>query len=204
MLSLRTRIFIVVSLVVLIILGISIFVWVWGKRAPASPSAPNTPTGPSANLPAGTVLYNGASVVVAPIEQGLKPRLITSLETEQNSVRQLARIFLERYNSYSSDANFQNIREVQGLVTDALWTQISAPLSYASSASVSGGGFVGVSANVIGTELSAWQDSAAKVVLKTVLAEEKNGVINTRQRTANVDLIKASGKWLVDKFVWEK
>lgn len=199
--SLRTRIFIIISLIVLVILGISILAWVFGKKDGAVNPDENKTPAQQANLPAGTVLYNGAPVVVAPAEQGLKPRPITTLETEQNSVRQLARIFTERYNSYSSDADFQNIREVQDLVTDALWAQISGPLSGNSPVSAN---FVGVTASVIGTELAAWQNGAAKVILKTVLVEEKNGVKSTRQRTANVELIKSSGKWLVDKFVWEK
>lgn len=199
MLSLRTRIFIVISLIVLTVLGISVLVSVLSKRKPVAPAVDNQASQP-ANLPAGTVLYNGAPVVVAPIEQGFIPRPPTSLETEQNGVRQIARIFIERYNSYSTDADYQNIREVRDLVTDDLWTQISVPLKRGSAVS----GFVGVTTNVIGAELSDWQGDTAIVILKTAVAEEKNGVEIFSQRAVNVNLTKSGEKWLVNKFVWEK
>ncbi|OGH87607.1 MAG: hypothetical protein A3J93_03725 [Candidatus Magasanikbacteria bacterium RIFOXYC2_FULL_42_28] len=199
MLPLRTRIFIIISLVVLVVLGISVLVSVLSNR---EPSAPTTETPDSVvDLPAGTVLYNGAPVVVSPIENGLTPPpALTTLEAEQNSVRQLARIFTIRYNSYSTDANYQNIREVQSLVTDNLWAQISKPLA---GNSVSAN-FLGVTTNVIGTELLSWGSDVAVVAVKTTSVQDKNGVESNLARSGTVNLVKTDGQWLVDKFAWEK
>src|SRR3989339_553194 len=197
MLPLRTRIFIIISLVVLVVLGISVLVSVLSNR---EPSAPTTETPDSVvDLPAGTVLYNGAPVVVSPIENGLTPPpALTTLEAEQNSVRQLARIFTIRYNSYSTDANYQNIREVQSLVTDNLWAQISKPLA---GNSVSAN-FLGVTTNVIGTELLSWGSDVAVVAVKTTSVQDKNGVESNLARSGTVNLVKTDGQWLVDKFAW--
>ena len=184
---------------VLVVLGISVLVSVLSNR---EPSAPTTETPDSVvDLPAGTVLYNGAPVVVSPIENGLTPPpALTTLEAEQNSVRQLARIFTIRYNSYSTDANYQNIREVQSLVTDNLWAQISKPLA---GNSVSAN-FLGVTTNVIGTELLSWGSDVAVVAVKTTSVQDKNGVESNLARSGTVNLVKTDGQWLVDKFAWEK
>lgn len=201
MLPLRTRIFIIISLAVLLILGISVLVSVLSKRKATAPTPDSETTTPTAVLPAGTVLYNGVPVVVSPIAQGLTPPPApTTLEAEQNSVRQLARIFTIRYNSYSTDADYQNIREVQDLVTENLWSQISKPLASAGG----NANFLGVTTNVIGTELLSWEADAAVVAVKTTSVQDKNGVESNSARSGTVNLVKADGKWLVDKFAWEK
>lgn len=200
MLSLRARIFIVVSLVVLVVLGISVFLVVKSKKNAAGGGTNTTPE--NTNVIDGTNFnYNPniqTPVVGGQIPQGTTVKPATSLEIEQNAVRQLAKIFIERYNSYSTDSNYQNIVEVQGLVTADLWKNLSAKVG-----KTPAGSFVGVTTKVFSNEIADWGAKAATVSMSTAISEEKNGNISDRQAKVTVDLIKEGDNWLVNKFQWE-
>lgn len=200
MLSLRSRIFIIISLAVLIILGLSLFFVFLGqkKNAPAPENTGEDAAVPAANS---VVLPTGQTVVVNPVAQGLTPQVPTALENEQNSARQLARIFIERYNSYSSASNFENLLEVKDLATPALWAKISGPLTKPPAAS---NGFIGVTTLAVATDLADWKDVSATVNIKTHITEDKGGAVTSRLAEVAIYLVKSNGNWLVDKFVWGK
>lgn len=204
MISLRARIFIIVSLVVLIILGISIFLAVRSKK-------------PATNEMATTTLGNGVTNVIdssnftynpnittplagGEVPQGTPVKPATSLEAEQNAARQLAKIFVERYNSYSTDNEFQNIIEVKDLVTSELWQTLSAKIGKTPAA----GSFVGVTTKVFTSELKSWSSKEAAVFLSTAIREEKDGAVSDRQQNITINLVKVGDSWLVSKFQWEK
>lgn len=196
MMSLRARIFIIVSIVVLFILGISIFLVVGSKNK--KDQTQNPPTGSVAN---NNGAQNGGQIDVvgsqAPV--GLPAKIPTTLEVQKNGVVQLAKVFVERYGTYSTDNNFQNIKDVEDLVTDSLWSAISAPIS----AKNMNQNFVGVTTKVISADLTSWSDTKATVEIKTTRVEEKNGAMSSRYQNATVEMIKVSSGWLVDKMMWK-
>ena len=193
--SLRARIFIIISIFVIFILGISIFLVVRNKNKSADPQTV-TPTDSTASQ--NGVQPNGQILVGDQAPAGLPAKTATPLEAEKNGAVQLAKVFVERYGTYSSDNNFQNIKEVEALVTPALWSKISAPMN----AKTTTASFVGVTTKVISLELTAWSDIAATVELKTTRTEEKNGAVSTRYQNAIVQMVKTGGVWLADKLVW--
>src|SRR3989344_3307594 len=192
--SLRARIFIIISIFVIFILGISIFLIVRNKNKVAEPQTV-TPTDSTASQ--NGVQPSGQILVGDQAPAGLPAKTATPLEAEKNGAVQLAKVFVERYGTYSSDNNFQNIKEVEALVTPALWSKISAPMN----AKTSTASFVGVTTKVISLELTAWSDIAATVELKTTRTEEKNGAVSTRYQNAIVQMVKTGGVWLADKLV---
>lgn len=194
MLTLRARLFIIISLAVLIILGISLFLIIISRKNTTSAPGNSTPESGDNTLPK-TGAVPGVSVPGQPLE-GLTVDPQPSEEAVKNSVKQLAKIFLERYGTYSSDNNYQNIRDVEDLVTGSLWKKLSARLSV----KVVATGFTGVTSRVITAEISDWGESAAKVSANLIRTEEKGGTINSTQQTASVSLIKVGNEWLVDKF----
>ncbi|OGH95071.1 MAG: hypothetical protein A2538_03990 [Candidatus Magasanikbacteria bacterium RIFOXYD2_FULL_41_14] len=167
------------------------------KKAVPDANLTNNNTAPLADV----VLPTGQTVVVNPITQGVTAQVPTALETEQNSVRQLARIFIERYNSYSSAGNFENLLDVKDFSTPALWVKISGPLT---SPRPPSGSFVGVSTLAVSSDLSDWQGSSAQVDIKTHITEDKENKVTSRLAGVSVYLVKTNGNWLVDKFIWEK
>lgn len=194
--SLRARIFIIVSILVLLILGISIFLVVKNKNKTAEPQAV-APTGTT--VVTGNGVPSGTQTVVGDqAPTGLPAKTATPLEAEKNGVAQLAKVFVERYGTYSTDNNFQNIKEVETFVTLSFWSKISAPITAKNTSQ----NFVGVTTKVISMDLTSWSDAKATVELKTTRAEEKNGMVATHYQNAIVDMVKINGSWLVGNLVW--
>lgn len=203
MLSLRARLFVIISLVVLLILGVSVFLVIRSKKA-ATGGETTTTTGQTGNVvDSSNFNYNPiiqTPVVGGQIPQGTTVQPATTLEIEQNAVRQLAKIFVERYSSYSTDGDYQNIVEVQDLVTPELWKTLSAKIGK----TAAGGSFVGVTTKVFSSEITKWESGSAVVSLNTSIQEEKNATVSDRQQKITVNMAKSNGSWLVANFEWEK
>lgn len=193
--SLRARIFIIISILVFLILGISIFLVVKNKNKANEPQA-------VAPVDTTTVGGNGQpgsqTLIGEQAPAGLPARIATSLEAEKNGATQLAKVFVERYGTYSTDNNFQNIKDVETLVTASLWSKISASMNSKNTSQ----SFVGVTTKVISADLTNWSGTRATVELKTMRTEEKNGVATTRYQNATVEMVKQNTVWLIDKISW--
>lgn len=198
MLTLRARIFAVISLAVLVVLAISVLLLIRGKVAQA-PEAAETPGAPTNIIDQSNfdqnrqIIAPAATVTPQPIVARLSP-----LEIEKNSVKQLAKIFVERFNTYSSDNNGQNIREVQNIVTSAMWKRLSGRLGAKST-----GPFVGSTTDVLSLELSSWDPPSATVTLRTRQALEEKGTKTTSYKTIAVKLTKVNSAWLVTSYEWQ-
>lgn len=200
---LRTRIFIIISLIVSVVLGISVFLLILAKQkaaAPTTPAGTEVPGGSSQETGAGGSSQNNQQTqTFAPLQTGIPIKPATTLETEQNSAKQLAKIFIERYNTYSTQNNSQNIKEVQSLVTDSLWKKLSGYIGKGASPI-----FSGVTTMVISTSLDSWQTTSASVTLKTRRAAEKNDTVSVTYVTYTVSMVKENGSWLIDSFATVK
>lgn len=199
MLSLRARIFIIISLIVLFILGVTIFLLVRSKNAAVVDSTATNGEGAQNGLN----LLPATPVPVANISNNIKVTPLTSLETQQKAVQQIAKIFLERYNSYSAESRYQNVLDVQILVTKNLWAQIGAKLS-PGAVNTATPAFSSVLTKAYSSKLSNWSEQSALVELQVKITEEKNGAITSRDAGANISMINEGGNWLVDKFEWIK
>lgn len=196
--SLRARIFIVVSLIVLFILGVSIFLYVRSKSkdAPTVDSSGNTvlPSG-SDNAP------NSAPLSFTNLENVNVPKT-SALETQQKAAQNLAKIFVERLNSYSSESRYQNMLDVKSLVTDSYWKQLGAKIP--ANIPANSPNFYAVSVEAYGANIAAWSDNSATVDLQLKITEEKGGVISKKDAQAKVTLVKNGSNWLVDNFTMSK
>jgi hypothetical protein len=196
--SLRARIFIILSVLMLLILGISIFLTVSRKdKNGISKTLQTTPPSDGAmegvnGQPVGQTSIGGQ------MPAGLPAKTATPLEAQKNGVMQLAKVFIERYGTYSTDNDFQNIKDAQALATKSLWSSISAVMASKSENS----DFVGVTTKVISMNLIKWSGISATVELKTTRVEEKNGAVSTRYQNVTVNMVKENGLWLADKLVW--
>ncbi len=198
MMSLRARIFIVVSLIVLFILGVSIFLYVRSKNknAPAVDNAGNTVLpGDSESNPAGTTLP------VTNLQNVNVPKTST-LETQQKAAQNFAKIFVERLNSYSSESRYQNMMDVESLATDSYWKQLSAKIP--ANIPANSPNFYAVSVEAYSAKISAWTDVSATVDLQVKITEEKGGVITQKDAQAKVSLVKSGDTWFVDNFTMVK
>lgn len=198
MLTLRARIFAISSVVILIILAIVIGLIVWGKRQKNTPTPGGTAT-TTVETP-GTTSGTVSPGVSPEVLQGLKVQAPTTEAMEKNAAKQLAKVFIERYGSYSTDNDWQNIRDVEGLVTSDLWGELSKKLT-----GKNGSVFVGVTTKAIAATVTDWtKDKSATVNLQVNSIEERSGTQTTVQKSVTVNLEKVSGQWLVSAFSWNK
>lgn len=192
MLTLRARIFAIISLAILIILAVTIALIVFKKQS-GEPSAEETPVNgniidetnfPTQIMTPSTVIPPGATV---------KPP--TNEEMMENSAKQTAKIFIERYGTYSTDNNSENIYAVQTIVSASLWANISQRIDTPPSAM-----FVGVTTKVIAINVVEFSADKAKVdmsVQRTVTRGSSTEIISEK---TSVRLVKTNDVWLVDSF----
>ena len=199
MLSLRTRIFIVTSLVVLFILGVSLILFISSKKKMAQPegaaSNANGPVVDQTNFDSATIVPSPE----APVTAGLKVKPPTTEEAVKNAAKQTAKIFVERYGSYSTDNNYQNIREVESLVTEALWTKISGKLN----SPIPTGAFNGLTTLILSGEFNSWDGQSAELTLKTRRQENRAGVLSSAYQDIAVSLVRQGDNWYVNSFQWK-
>ncbi len=202
---LRTRIFVFISATVLIVLGISILLMVINKKTKQSETATTTVSTVSSVGDNNGLVSDGSGYITdtsgllsGQAGQKLAVQVPTTEEVEKNSVRQLAKIFIERYGSYSSDNDYQNIKEVKSLCASSLWSELSGKMT-----GVKSNDFTGVTTKVISSKITSWSSSAAIVSLETMKTEDSNGTVKNTQQSATVYLSYVSGQWLVNKFEWK-
>lgn len=197
MTTLRSRIFIMISVVVLLILGISVGLTVFfKKKAPVvEQTATTTPTNTidTQNFPA------QITTPATKVPEGLPVKQATTEEVQKNVAKQMARIFIERYATFSSDNNGDNIREVESIVTKELWAEISKRLNVAST-----GIFSGATTKVFAVDVTEFASGQAKVAMMTQRTITKGAATEQKNENVNVWLVKAGDSWLVNKFEWAK
>jgi len=193
MITLRQRIFIISSVVVLIILVIAILLLLNYRNKKAGLNGEGSTSTTETSLPP-----IGQQPTIIP--EGIKPKVLTTLEAEKNAAKQIAKIFMERYGSYSTDNSFQNIREVQMLVSQNLWTKLSAMIKNSSNNQA----FVGVTSKAAMSDIKEWGEDTAKISVGVSKEEKRADKITTYFETYTVGMVKENGSWLVDSFTKEQ
>ena len=199
---LRTRIFIIISVVVLIILAITISLFVFSKnRKNDSDTATttinnitNNQLDPNSTIPASLLNGDGSvNTTKVSIEQP------TTEDMQKNASKQIAKIFVERFGSYSTDSNYQNIIDVKSIVSDSLYTSLSSMISDSSTVQ----DYSGVTTKVIANNNISWSSTSAKYLLSTMRVSTKNLKSENSNQDIEVVVIKSNGNWVVDSYTWK-
>lgn len=190
MLPLRTRIFIVISLAVLVILGITVGLLVARRKAAPTTAPADGNTVDSTNFD-GSALSAPAGTV--PNVQGLTVAPLSAEEAQKKGVANLATTFVERYFSYTSDSQFANVRDVQEIVTPGFWKVISGRTAG------SGGVFVSVMVEAVGKNISSWKETSAVVRVEARKTTGQDGLAPAvKNEVYLVTVLKQGNNWLVD------
>ena len=114
----------------------------------------------------------------------------------------VARIFVERFGSYSTDVDYANVTDVLPLVTDALKAQLQDIAEAARK--TAGDDYYGVSTNVIKISTTKTTDTAMTLTVKTQREEAIGTPGNTsvRYQDIRVEFVKVGDDWLVSSFTW--
>jgi hypothetical protein len=121
---------------------------------------------------------------------------------QTSSMTTTAKLFVERYGSYSNEANFQNIRDVIPLMSVAFADATTADLATKTPPT----GFYGVTTRVISVKVVSQNETegTAELLLSTQRTEEKGSAQNTTTKYQDVQLmiVTETGVWKVDSVTW--
>ncbi|MCX6781646.1 MAG: hypothetical protein NTW66_00775 [Candidatus Magasanikbacteria bacterium] len=198
MTTLRSRLFIFISLIVLIILGISVGIIVFVRQKAAPPVEQ-----PPAEDQTGQIDSTNFPVQITPppvvVPTGIPVKPLTTEEALKNGAKQMAKIFTERYGTYSSDSDFANIREVETLVTMSYWSELEKKIGTGKPAV-----FLGVTTNAVASDVVEYASGKAMVEVSAQRITTKGSSTTQTNEKAKVWLVETKGIWLVDKFEWVK
>ena len=137
---------------------------------------------------------------VTPVPAASTTGSAPTVEIEKKGVESFARVFTQIYGSFSSDNSYQNVYDVQTLVTPQLWAKIKPPTASKTPAA----SFTGVTTVVLLAKLTAWNTTSATVEVEATRTETKAGKTTVFNQKATVMLVKQGENWLVDSFAWIK
>lgn len=206
----RLRLIIIIVLAVAVIAGASVLVYKASQKpgglfATGTVTPKNiTPTTTSRFIDSSNFSTSSLAEIANPVPNtpaaAATPTAADSLEIEKRGVESFARVFAQIYGSFSSDNNYQNVLDVQSLVTPQLWSKIKPPAT----AKPPAASFTGVTTQSLVAKMTAWNGTSATVEVESLRSETKNGKVTTFNQKATVGLVKQGTSWLVDTFVWVK
>jgi len=189
MLTLRQRIFLISGIVVSIILVI-MFIILWQRRQ-ANPTENITDTTDTTQVDTGTT--NTREV---PIES-ITGRAPQNINPDELLAKQVSRIFVERFMTYSNQNDNRHIGDALVLATGSMASWIQAQ------SLETGDIYEGVTTRVLSssvrdlTPTSATVEIAVQQEMRTATSSE------LMQKNGRVELVKAENTWLVNGFYWE-
>lgn len=115
----------------------------------------------------------------------------------------IARSFVERFGSYSTDIDYANVDEVKTFATAALVNQLDTLLNGVRQ-SAGAATYYGVSTKVITIDMIEETETSATFAITTQRKETIDTPANTsvRYQDIEVEVTKAGNRWLVDGFTW--
>lgn len=117
------------------------------------------------------------------------------------SAQTISRIFVERFGSYSSESDFQNITDVLSLATPAFQSQLQT-LAATQKPSEE---YYGVSTFVISNKITAETETTMTLMVTTQRREAIGtpGNSSTRYQDIEVRLEKVGEDWLISGYTWQ-
>jgi len=203
--SKRTKRIIGVIIAVIILLLLLLLLWLLSQRpdiAPINvgnqPTNTNQPLGSLNTTTGGTTRPSGGDT--EPEEPEPEPEPVD----QRASLRSLAAAFAERYGSYSNQGDFENLEELQALMTDALAAQTD---SFIAGARAEGSGtaeYVGVTTRAVNTTISGYNEDQGlgTVTVKTQREEITSQGSRIYYQDLVLDFVREGELWKVKTAQW--
>ncbi|HRY36876.1 MAG TPA: hypothetical protein P5230_03310 [Candidatus Magasanikbacteria bacterium] len=198
-LTLRARIFIIISIVVLLILAISVGLIVFSKQRNTD-SGENTQNNQEQTVGGQTdtaIVANGTVPTAIGINPAVSP--LSEEEKIKSAAQSIAKIFIERYGSYSTDNPGQNLKELESLSTKDLWNVFAKRIEGMNT----GKEFIGVTTEAFSVTVT--EITAEKATIRAITSREENngGVVKNYNQEAEISLVRNGEGWLVDNVKWK-
>src|SRR3989338_240023 len=182
--------YIAIAILVFLLLLFAIWWWLYGRQ-PNQPPAPVNQNNPAHTLPRPTQNIPGQGALI--LDAG-----------QQNAVR-LARFFTERFGTFTSQSQFESIRELSSVSTSSFSEWMIGSYVAELRRQYPSDSYIGQTTTVLSTELAASTDNAATVNVRTQQRLSKGAEAPvTTSPTLVVKLVKSGEGWLVDSATWQR
>lgn len=161
------------------------------------------PAGPSTETPTATTTTTGTEIpiptenIVEPLTNTPPPPPETTEERERIYVKQLARTFVERFETYSNQNDNRNITDASELATDNMAAYV------ATKSQQEGSEYQGVTTKVISMDVVSFSGSSASVKIGAQVESQTRSASNTTYKNGRVELLKVDGVWKVSGLFWD-
>jgi hypothetical protein len=192
MMDLRKRLFIIIGIIVGLVLAL-FFAILSGRKDNPDTAVIDDPIIDQTNVPEPAVREPIGFIAPAAPNPDAPPA-----EPDDVYIRQVATIFLERYNSYSNQNKNQHLEDAQDLASTKMseWLRTQTV--------VQGEVYSGVMTDVIAANIVEKEGGKATVLLD--IKEDRNGADgdSTVYRSGRIELLKIGTEWKVDGLYWEE
>lgn len=119
-------------------------------------------------------------------------------DSAERYARQVSKIFVERFGSYSSHNNNSHLDDVLGMLTPSMANWVATQRVSAAD------GFYSQTTNLISSEIRSFEEESAAVVSVGAqqVIEDGNGK-RTAYKNGRVELLFVDGDWKIDGLYWE-
>lgn len=157
-------------------------------QAPETPATTTTPTGTEVPI---------QQNIVEPLTNTPPPPPATTEERERIYVKQLARTFVERFETYSNQNDNRNIEDATELATANMASYI------ATKSQQEGSAYQGVTTKVISMDVVSFSGTSASVKIGAQVESQTQSASNTSYKNGRVELLKVDGVWKVNGLFWD-
>jgi hypothetical protein len=193
---------IIIAVIVLLLLLLAALLWYLLNRP--APAAPVVNTGTSGTAPRPSLPAAGSPTTYVPAAEA--PVLVPAQpapEDGQATLRALAMAFAERFGSYSTEGDFQNILDLGPLMTAGVRTWSEGYVAEQRTKPVSG--FSGTTTRSLNARFGSYDGEAGTADI-TVSTQRREVSTVAGERVYYQDLalkyVKRNGTWLVDFVRW--
>lgn len=201
----RTLKIILAIFLVVVLVGVAIGFIIWrsqqnnlGQTTNTNAALGNTNATPGSNA---ALLNNNVNPAMneSPLET---PASATS--TPRDTALRTARLFVERYGSFSKNNNYENVKNLLALMTDRFRTESEKTIA-TSGAPKQDDEFYGISTRVLSVAMEEYIEGEKAVVKLQTARSETKGSNNPVSFTQDVylTLLDIEGVWKVDSVIWE-
>lgn len=198
--TLRTKIFIIGGLIVgfLLAVGLALYLSKDKNKKDGNLFAPkttieNTDTKPAEESP---YINNNNAGPQNKIIEATSP--VSNYTPDEIYVKQLATLFVERFNTYSNRADNVNIDDALALSTKEMASWLNSQKIRQEDQ------YKGVTTKVLASDIKTLSKEKARVSVGVEEITYQNGSQTSKFRTGLVDLVKVGDEWKVNGFFWEE
>jgi len=183
---------IIVAVVIIGVLLIVLLVLSLGEKAPLVNDT-NQPDKPDTTFPTGTLINTNLD-------------LPTTMEEskEQSSLMATAITFAEKYGSYSTQSEFENLKDLKVMMTSKMIAETNSYIEEKSK-EPDAGIYVGNTTKAISTKIISLTGNTAEVIVQTQRSESQGTNPQPRVYYQDIQLQfqKIAGAWKVESALWQ-